>query len=104
MNVDRPTLTLHEAMVQILSKCADQTAEHVYLASEIRRQTLYWQNDGSAAPSGQIAVRARNYPDLFEKILADQVRGQRAKIRLRYGSDSTGTDVWTRDHCTRELE
>ena len=70
-------------MVQILKKCADQTAEQVYLASEINRQRLYWQNDGSPVPSGQIAVRTRNYPDRFVKIPADRAKGQRAKIRLR---------------------
>lgn len=83
MSIERPALTLHEAMVQILRKCDDQTAEQVHLASEINKQRLYWQNDGSAVPSSQVAIRARNYPDLFEKIPADSASGEMAKIRLK---------------------
>lgn len=83
MGIERPALTLHEAMVQILRKCADHTAEQVYLASEIRRQNLYWQKDGSEVPSGQIGARARQRPDDFEKIAADRTRSQKAKIKLK---------------------
>lgn len=81
--IDRPNLTLHEAMVQILKKCPNQTAEQVYLAQEINRQKLYWQVNGGPVSSGQIAPRAKNYPELFEKIPANNRTGEKATIRLK---------------------
>ena len=83
MRPERPPYTLHEAMAHILKKCEDQTAEQVYLASEIRRQRLYWQKDGQPVKLNQIAPRAKNYPDMFEKIPADPVRKEKAKVRLK---------------------
>ena len=82
MSVERPELTLHEAMAQILSRCDGQTAEQVYLASEINRQKLYWQKDGGPVGSDQIGARAKNYSALFEKIPANPRTHEKAKVRL----------------------
>jgi len=82
MNLPRPALNLHDAMEQILKTCEDQTAEQVYLASEINRRKLYWQKDGGPVSSGQIGARAKNYPHKFEKIPADPRTGEKAKVRL----------------------
>lgn len=78
-----PEMELHEAMKQILLKCENQTAEHVYLTSEINRLNLYRMKDGRPVKSNQIGARAKNYPKLFEKIPADPIKGTKAKIRLR---------------------
>ena len=70
-------------MAQVLRKCADRMAEQVYLACGIRRQNLYWQRDGEPVQLSQIGPRAKNYPHLFEKIPADPLTGQKARVRLR---------------------
>lgn len=83
MEPERPALTLHEAMVQVLKTCENHTAEQVYLAQEIKKRNLYWQKDGTPVKSNQIGARAKNYPQLFEKIPANRATNQRAKIRIR---------------------
>jgi|GEM_PF-3587338 len=81
MKKPRSGLTLDKAMVQVLKNCENETAEHGYLTDEINRQKLYWQKDGTPLKVNQIGPRAKNHPELFEKI--PKSASTKAKIRLR---------------------
>lgn len=78
----RPTLTLAGAIVEVLARCADHTAEQVYIARVINDERLYWQRSGAGIPSGQVAARAQHEPGCFRKLPADRSRSVRARIQL----------------------
>lgn len=86
MTIQRPSLTLHQAMALVLRDCTDRTVDQVFLAAEINRRRLYWQKNGNPLRLSQIGPRAKNYPHLFEKLAADPASGTMAKIRLRAGT------------------
>jgi len=67
-------LTLHEAMRIILQEFPSRTATFNSVANAIAKRGLYSQKEGGDAPSSQIRLRARKYPQLFEVIPPDRVR------------------------------
>lgn len=68
------TMTLHEAMIEVLSDCPDQLATFEYISSEIARRGSYIRADGSPPPASQIRARSRQYQDVFEVVLPGKVR------------------------------
>lgn len=67
--------TLHEAMKVVLSEMPNLAASTRILSDKIYNRNLYRKKDGGKALPGQIFLRARKYPALFEII-------DRGKIRL----------------------
>lgn len=61
-------LTLHEAMVVVLSEQPNHTASTKFLSDEIYKRGLYYQKSGGKAQDYQMFLRAKNYPQLFELI------------------------------------
>jgi hypothetical protein len=67
-------LTLHEAMRIVLQESPGRTATFTSVAYAIAKRGLYSQKEGGNAPAGQIRLRARKYPHLFDIIPPDKVR------------------------------
>ena len=66
--------TLHDAMVIILLERKDRTASTEFLSDEIAQRGLYRQRKGGIAHKGQIAARARKYPQLFQIVAPQTIR------------------------------
>ena len=61
----RPKLTLHRAMAQILLEQPARAATTTFLAQQVYSQELYWKKSGEQPTQRQIYLRAKNYPHLF---------------------------------------
>ncbi len=61
------TMTLHEALVQILEENGNQQMTARALADAVNDRGLYRKRDGSPVEVNQIHARTNNYQDLFEK-------------------------------------
>lgn len=72
--MEKQNLTLHEAMLFVLSEQPEQTASTKVISDEVARRELYRQKGGGIAHSGQIRIRAIKYPKLFEVVDRDTVR------------------------------
>ena len=62
---DEPGITLHEAMCIVLREQPNRSMRYNELANTIWDRGLYRKRNGEQAASGQIMLRARNYPHLF---------------------------------------
>ncbi len=83
---DRRQLTLHEALVQILSENDGGWMTVHELAEAVNSRGLYTKRDGSAVEVNQIHARTNNYRDLFEK------DGPRVRLRKEPHMLSTRPD------------
>ena len=57
-------MTLHEAMVQVLTDAGHPMTSRE-LADAVNGQGLYSRRDGTGVPANQISARANRYPHLF---------------------------------------
>lgn len=62
------TMTLHEAMIEVLRASHEQMMRAADLAIEIDRRGLYRMRDGRPVEAQQIHARVGNYPHLFSKV------------------------------------
>lgn len=62
------TMTLHEAMIEVLRASDEQMMRAADLAIEIDRRGLYRMRDGRPVEAQQIHARVGNYPHLFSKV------------------------------------
>jgi hypothetical protein len=76
-------ITLDDAMRVVLHDCPDQTGSTAHVADEINRRRLYVKQDGGPVAAGQIFLRAKNYPELFDMIDRSTVRALPAVRRRR---------------------
>lgn len=60
-------MTLHEAMILVLRQQGRPLTTRE-LADAINHEKLYTRKDNSPLPPGQIALRAKNYPQYFDKV------------------------------------
>jgi hypothetical protein len=60
-------LTLHEALVQVLSERGSQGLTARELADAVNRRRLYRKRDGSSVEVNQVQARVNNYGSLFTK-------------------------------------
>lgn len=70
-------LTLHDAIVIVLSECQNKTATFEYVSSEIARRRLYFKKRlGGFADKNQIRARASKpeYSKLFDVVHPNRVR------------------------------
>lgn len=58
-------LTLHEAMIKVLSQADKKTVKASELADKVFNSGLYVKKDGNKALYKQVLLRAKNYPRLF---------------------------------------
>lgn len=72
---DRTTLTLHEALAQMLRERGNAWTTARDLADEVNLRRLYVKRDGRPVEVNQVHARVKNYPHLFEKL--------NSRIRLR---------------------
>jgi hypothetical protein len=63
----RASITLHEAMREVLQTAPLRMMRAQDLAAEIDRRRLYRMRDGRAVEPQQIHARTGNYPNLFER-------------------------------------
>jgi len=61
------SMTLHEAMREVLQAAPMRMMRAHDLAAEIDSRHLYRMRDGRAVEPQQIHARTGNYPDLFER-------------------------------------
>src|SRR5262245_32382049 len=69
------TMTLHEAIAQVLREHGNEWMTAKDIAAEINQRRLYWKRDGSPVGLNQIHARTNNYQALFER--------HASRIRLR---------------------
>lgn len=62
------TMTLHQAMSEVLRSSHEQMMRAADLATEIDRRGLYKMRDGRPVEAQQIHARVGNYPHLFSKV------------------------------------
>jgi hypothetical protein len=62
------TMTLHEAMAEVLRSSPERMMRAADLAVEIDRRGLYKMRDGRPVEAQQVHARVGNYPDLFSKV------------------------------------
>ncbi|MGH8952955.1 MAG: hypothetical protein ACRDX9_16250 [Acidimicrobiia bacterium] len=62
------TMTLHEAMSEVIRSSGEQIMRAADLATEIDRRGLYKMRDGRPVEAQQIHARVGNYPHLFSKV------------------------------------
>ena len=72
--MERPKVTLHEAMQRVLADEPNQTATTQRVSEEIVRRGLYRQKSGGVAHPGQIRIRALKYSKLFKVLDGTRVR------------------------------
>jgi HB1/ASXL restriction endonuclease-like protein with HTH domain len=65
--VGASTMTLHEALAQILRENGNQPMTARALADAVNERGLYRKKDGSPVEVNQVHARSNNYQDLFEK-------------------------------------
>ena len=64
----RQSLTLHEAMAQVLREHGNEALSARQIADEINERRLYSKRDGSNVEVSQIHARAKNYANQFAKV------------------------------------
>ena len=62
------SLTLHEAMAQVLREQGNGPLSAREIADEINQRQLYTKRDGSVVEVSQIHARAKNYATQFAKV------------------------------------
>jgi len=79
------SITLHEAIAEILRSTGNEGMSGRELADAINRRSLYRRRDGMPVEANQVNARVNNYRDMFEKTPAG--------IRLRVSEDWSSAPV-----------